>query len=202
MDELLDDVKNWYGDNKRKVIIFGSIVAGVMLMLGIYYWLFNKPDKFLPSPIESIRLDSVLETTQTHKWFVDVKGEVKHTGVYEVSEGMRIRDVIELAGGFNEHADKNSINLSQNVSDEMVIFVPSLSSDSNGLTLTYDSSKIRLNTATKEELMTIDGVGEKKAEAIIAFRNKVKKIKHFDDLKEIKGFSQKLIDKIKAVCLL
>ncbi len=55
---------------------------------------------------------------------------------------------------------------------------------------------LNLNTATKDELMSIKGIGEKKAEQIITFR-KSKKIENIDDLSELKGFGPKLISNIK-----
>lgn len=54
---------------------------------------------------------------------VDIKGNVKKPGVYQVKEGTIINDVIALAGGFTKNAYVNNINLSKKVSDEMVIYV-------------------------------------------------------------------------------
>ena len=53
--------------------------------------------------------------------FVDIKGAVKNEGVYELSNGSRVTDVVKLAGGFTEDADKKSVNLAEKVTDESVI---------------------------------------------------------------------------------
>lgn len=55
---------------------------------------------------------------------------------------------------------------------------------------------INFQTASKDDLMKIKGIGEKKAEAIMKYR-KSNKIKSADDLKNIKGFGSKLVSKIK-----
>lgn len=67
--------------------------------------------------------EPVCEEEAVKKFYVDVKGAVKKTGVYEVSDGMIIMDVISLAGGFTKNAYQNGINLSKKVSSEMVIYV-------------------------------------------------------------------------------
>src|SRR5699024_5528758 len=71
---------------------------------------------------EQIKRDEVIEENV----FVDVKGAVHAPGVYEVELGVRVVDVIELAGGFTEEADELAVNLAQQVQDEMVIYTPSL----------------------------------------------------------------------------
>lgn len=55
---------------------------------------------------------------------------------------------------------------------------------------------VNLNTATKKELMTLDGIGDKKAEEIIKYREKTP-FQKIEDLKNIKGIGDKLFDKIK-----
>src|SRR5690625_7258804 len=60
---------------------------------------------------------------------VDVKGEVKHPGIYEVKSDMRVNDVINLAEGFTEEADENYLNLAEKVADEMIINVPSINNE-------------------------------------------------------------------------
>ena len=59
------------------------------------------------------------------------------------------------------------------------------------------SSKISLNTATIEELMTLPGIGEAKAKAIISYRDEVGSFKNIEELKEVEGIGDTLFDQIK-----
>ena len=65
------------------------------------------------------------------------------------------------------------------------------------LSISFVFASINLQTASKQELMSIKGIGPKKAQEIIKYR-KTNKIKSADDLKNIKGFGPKLISNIKA----
>ena len=158
---------------------------------------------------------------------VDIKGYVKKPGVYEVSEGMNINDLINLSGGLKKGATTKNINLSKKLTDQMVVIVSSVSSlkskyrnsnilneelsvkndasiqESNieGLTQTVDSNeisnkKININTASINELLTLTGIGESKAKAIIEYRN-TNLFTNIDEIKNISGIGDSLFEKIK-----
>ena len=145
---------------------------------------------------------------------VDIKGEVNNPGIYEVPSNTRIMDVINAAGGLTTFADTNNINLSKIVEDEMVIIIESVNEESNDYTINNDgainpsdalgssgdkpsSSLISLNRASKEELMTLSGIGESKADAIIEYRNKTGGFKKIEELMEVSGIGEATFNKIK-----
>lgn len=64
------------------------------------------------------------------------------------------------------------------------------------LFMTFVFGAVNINTADKKELMTIDGIGAKKADAIIEYRSKTK-FNSIDDIKKVNGIGDKLFDKIK-----
>lgn len=68
--------------------------------------------------------DKKVEEVEEVKFKVDVKGEVKKPGVYEVSSLMNVSDVIGMAGGLTKKATTSTINLSKQLHDQMVIIVP------------------------------------------------------------------------------
>ena len=159
------------------------------------------------------------------KYYVDIKGEVNNPGIYEVSSGSRINDVIKLSGGLTKNADVSIINLSKKVTDEMVIKIYSkkeVSDAKNSISkepevieiikeiekecicpISSETSsenskdgKININTASKEELITIPRIGESKADAIIEYRNN-KKFENIDEIKNISGIGDKVFESIK-----
>ena len=108
-----------------------------------------------------------------------------------------------------EDADAKSVNLAASLSDEEVVYVATKDenlsvlgqsgtgqvSDKGGQTSAKDG-KINLNTATSEELQTISGIGAKRAEDIIAYRE-VMEVSSVDDLKNVSGIGDKTLDKIR-----
>ena len=127
------------------------------------------------------------------KVLVDVKGAVRHPGVYEMYEGDRVINAIDLCGGLLEDANTIGLNLSKKVSDEMIIYVPYKDED---VVIDDGDNKISLNTASLDELMTLSGVGESKAKAIIEYRNN-KKFESIEEITNIKGISESLYEQIK-----
>ena len=159
--------------------------------------------------------------------YVDIKGAVKKPGVYKINSDKKIIDVITIAGGLMENADTDNINLSKKVTDEMVIIIytdeevknsnivdtvikvidkecvcPNIQNDGCINTEINDSitnvnKTININTATLEELMSINGLGEAKAKAIIKYREENGYFKIIDDLLNVSGIGEALFEKIK-----
>ena len=165
-----------------------------------------------------------LESIPEEKYYVDIKGYVKKPGVYEVSKASIVNDCLKLAGGLLKNADTTTINLSKPVSAAMVIYVPKknevIKSTTDKTTTTtteipnnaaipdnsntsIDTSsttlnlKINLNTASKEELTKLRGIGEAKAQDIIDYRNTNGSFKTIEEIKNISGIGDALFAKIK-----
>lgn len=159
--------------------------------------------------------------------YVDIKGAVKKPGVYKINSDKKIIDVITIAGGLMENANTDNINLSKKVTDEMVIIIytdeevknsnivdtvikvidkecvcPNIQNDGCINTEINDSitnvnKTININTAALEELMSINGLGEAKAKAIIKYREENGYFKIIDDLLNVSGIGEALFEKIK-----
>ena len=160
------------------------------------------------------------------KLYFDIKGSVKKPGVYEFTQGDRIIDAINKAGGLTKNATTNNLNLSKKLTNEMVIYV----FNKNELTTTKafeqvnnvadckcetievnncvdknttnesannETAKININTDSKEKLMTISGIGSSKADAIIEYRTKNGNFKTTEDIINVSGISKTIYDKIK-----
>ena len=192
---------------KKQIIIIG---LASLIMLTIFY--LNQST----SSIDSVSLDSYVENErevteieeienveeQVNHYIVDVKGQVKFPGVYEVEEHLRVHDVIQLAGGFLEMANETAINLAQKISDEMVIYVPHLDEEINNTSTdawspSQDEKKVSLNQATTGELETLPGIGPSKAAAIIKYREEVGTFKSIDELTNVSGIGEKTLEKLR-----
>ena len=140
---------------------------------------------------------------------VDIKGAVKDPGVYEIKNGSRVNDLIKLAGGGTKDADLDATNLSQKLKDEDCIVISKKGEESKSLKLTSGTGKseasnsggkdasanININTASKEELMTLTGIGDAKANVIIEYREQNGGFKAVEELTKVGGIGEKTLSK-------
>lgn len=129
--------------------------------------------------------------------FVYVCGAVNKEGVYELPQGSRIYEAIEVAGGFREDADKSNVNQAEILEDEERIYVPYI-----GEEVQEDvakDGKVNINKASKEELMTLPGVGASRAESIIRYREEHGGFKQVEDIMQVSGIKEGLFEKIKEL---
>lgn len=131
-------------------------------------------------------------------------GAVQKPDVYEVAKGTRLNKVLKLADGFREDAAKDAVNLAATVEDGSMIRVPTIEeaaknveSADAGLVAEENSGKVDLNRAEKAELMTLPGVGERKAEQILAYRKAHGKFRSIEEIKNIPGIKEKAFEKLK-----
>ena len=154
-------------------------------------------------------------TTTSGPQYVDVKGAVKQPGVYQVTATMRVADVLKLAQGMQPQADQSQVNLAAKVTDQQVIYVPvkgekapstaatsatsstPTSSASTASSAGQTTGKINLNTADVAALQKLSGVGQKKAEKIIAYRQQHGGFKTVADLKNVSGIGAKTLAKFQ-----
>ena len=139
---------------------------------------------------------------------VDVKGAVKKPGVYQLQSNSRVHDALEKAGGMTEEADLKSINQAQKLSDEAVVYVAKVGENAVDVTTSAPASAtsgtgqtksalVNLNTATEADFQTISGIGQKRAQDIIAYREANGRFKSVDDLKNVSGIGAKTLEKLK-----
>ncbi|MCW6701186.1 DUF655 domain-containing protein [Anaerococcus sp. NML200537] len=140
---------------------------------------------------------------------VYISGEVLHSGVYAIEDGDRLDDLVKKAGGLTERADINAINLALRLEDQMKIYIPNIDENQNinadnPQTLGQSQSisnqrlqaKININIASKEELMTLPNIGEKRADAIIEYR-KQKRFEKIEEIKNVSGIGDKYFEAMK-----
>ena len=135
-----------------------------------------------------------------------VAGAVRTPGVFTLPEGSRIADAIEAAGGLADDADIDDVNLAERISDgqkitiytaeeaETVRLAAAEEASEGGITA---DGRVNINTASKEELMTLAGIGESKAEAIIDYREDKGSFSDIAEVKNISGIKDGVYAKIE-----
>ncbi len=138
-------------------------------------------------------------TEQVGDLAVYVCGAVQVPGVYHLEQGSRIVDAITVAGGFDEEADTTSLNQAERLEDGQKLYVPTLEEmqKGNSVPQKVTEDKIDINHATKEQLMTLAGIGPSKAEDILAYREEHGGFQSIEELKQINGIKDGIFDKIK-----
>ena len=186
----------------------GSVLF-VCLIIGMGLFWMSRQGEEVEEVAASLSETTILsqevedKTTVSTVIYVDVKGEVHHPGVYQMKAENRVKDLIEAAGGFTPLADDQKLNLAQLLEDQMVIVVPKKGEEVNSeLAQTptphkkevEKEGKVNINTATVEELKTLKGIGEKKAEAIIEYRKQNGSFKNKEELMKVRGIGKKLYE--------
>jgi len=210
----------------RKEILIGLVLLVIVIsIVGVIIYLNMNTEKEEPLVIEKKKNINKQNTSEVYK--VDIKGQVANPGIYSLKANSRVIDVIEKAGGLTENADTSVINLSKKISDEMVIIIYSheevnefgktkeqekqvlmecknneIYSLENNACIEIDNSptisgKININTASKEELMTLTGIGESKANDIIKYRETNGPFKSIEDLTKVNGIGESTLANIK-----
>lgn len=192
--------------NKDKIII-GLIIA-LAVVLGNNFVNDKSPDLLdnkvsLLESEDDFNIESIDEnkSQQSEDIKVHINGQINREGVYEVKEGDRLDDLIKQAGGLSPDADSNSLNLAMKLEDQMKIYIPNKNEILNENSTNIDqlvskpdsiseNGKININTASKEELMTLPNIGDKRAQAIIEYRD-TKKFETIEEIKNVTGIGEK-----------
>lgn len=112
MTDFKEKIRNYI------IAILTVIIIILIIVIGFVYG--NETTKKIE---EQTVIEKEEVTEEKNNYVVEIKGEVKTPGVYELEENKRINDVIKLAGGLTKNATTNYINLSKKIKDEMVIII-------------------------------------------------------------------------------
>lgn len=190
-------------DKNKRIIIMSAVAAIVALVIGgVYYNAKMRDDAMLvvagSEAVEPEATEMPESPPPPETIFVHIVGEVNKPGVYELPKGSRIVNVVDMAGGLTPDA-VDGVNLARMLSDGEQIVIAKAgeeeetpdeqpaepSGDASGAT-------VNINTASKAELMTLPGVGDKLADAIIRYREKNGGFGVKDEIKEVPRIGEKL----------
>lgn len=207
-------IKKFIEEKWRGIII---LLLGALVLLLFYVFISDFQNKKEKVPemelIEGLLAEETEENDKEEDTLeeevleivVDVKGAVHSPGVYQMNPGDRVIDSIEMAGGFLADAEQKAVNLAQILDDQMVIYVPKIDEIPNDFTFETQlptgenerGDKININHADKEELKTLNGIGDSKAEGIISYREENGPFKKIEDIKNVSGIGEATFEKLE-----
>lgn len=149
------------------------------------------------SPAEALSGEQTEKTICIH-----ICGSVKAPGVYYLKEGARLHEAVDRAGGLTEDAAPEYVNLAGIITDGEQIYIPDKKETEDGsfrlqASGTTESGLVNLNTASEEDLMTLPGIGQTKAKAIIAYRESSGGFSNIEELMNVSGIAESSYEKIK-----
>lgn len=124
-----------------------------------------------------------------------VVGEVNSPGIFEVEDGTRIYEILEMAGGVTDEADVSRINLAKIVIDEEKINVPAIVVRDE--TDEETSKIVNINSASVERLSTLNGIGKSTAEKIVKYREENGYFNTIEDIMNVSGIGESKFNSIK-----
>lgn len=212
LDEV-DSLKARVGLSASKpVVLIGLVVAVVVVVvLGAFtlWGSFTNPGVVIDQEGASLTEEAsdAAESSYVEKVCVHVVGSVQKPGMYELSGGARVSDAVEAAGGFTDDANQQSVNLARELTDGEQIVVGSTqeaaaaqagSSEQTGSSAAASGDgRVNINTASAEELTTLDGVGDATASKIIAYREANGSFSSIEEIKEVSGIGDKKFEAMK-----
>lgn len=167
---------------------------------------------------DSARPDSSPETSTPATITVYICGCVLNPGVYELPEGSRICDGLDVAGGFAEGADETRINLAGYLKDGDMVFFPEEGEEipegavsaaqpvsgttAAGVASSTSSALININTASEDTLCSLPGIGSSKAKAIVKYREDNGPFTDISQIMNVSGIGENLYNNIKdLICV-
>jgi competence protein ComEA len=214
-------------EEKGKIVILFLFILVVLLIILVFWQFFQKEPKevapvddvyeeLLGENVEETDVDlasaeegndgNEAESARPKEIIVDVKGAVQSPGVYTMTTNSRVVDAIEKAGGLSETAEQKAVNLAQVVEDQMVIYVPEEGEEgvdyghlNPGTTDATGSTEniVNINTAEKEALMTLNGIGNSKADSILTYREENGNFKTIEEIQNVSGIGEATFANLK-----
>ena len=198
-----------YIRNKRIILLIATIV----LIVGGYFFLIHRPmsvskiepqQELTAKKNDDTKSESKSKAKKAQDIVVDVQGAVKKPGVYHVKDKAIVQEVIQMAGGLTEKADLKQVNQAKRVNDQMQIYIPIKGEIANpsvnnvaGSSHSQDKKVVNINTATVDDFKDVTGIGPKKAEKVIAYREQHGQFKSLHDLTNVSGIGEKSLAKLK-----
>jgi competence protein ComEA len=181
----------------RRLAAWAAAAVVLVLLSALYLARSRSAPDGTPPPLAA-SIDVKSDADGDARVTVDVAGAVKHPGVYRLTSSQRIEDALKRAGGPTRRADLSQINRAAKLEDGRQVLVPvkpsrttSTAAPTSATSPTAPSQPLNLNTATLEQLDTLDGVGPTTAQKILDYRTEHGGFGSVDELDQIPGIGEK-----------
>jgi competence protein ComEA len=185
MQKILQWLNALDSKKRKQLYLAGGLVA---ILLGVLLSNSGAPK------VQDAIVQQSENFTVSGEVFIHVVGEVIEPGLYELSYGSRVRDVIDAAGGFTDSAVQSSVNLARLVSDGEQVVILAESQMATDSSLGF----ISLNRASSSQLESLPGIGPALAGRILAYRDEIGSFASIEQLLEVTGIGSKLFEEIKG----
>ena len=185
----------------KKTIILAIIISVTIIVVVILNFMYQGGMFNKTIPVTTTKITTTIKTnttTEKEVYVIEIKGAVKYPGVYTFDHKPLVYEVIDMAGGLTYLANTDNINLAMEVESNQSI---TISSNNNAKSYIGEigeaQAKVNINTANKDKLMTIPGIGETKANKIISYRKTNGFFKKIEDIKNVDGIGESTFNSIK-----
>lgn len=183
-----------YPRPRFRITLRHALILIALLSVGVGGWFLLQPPATEPPTV--VELAQQPEPPQDAGIIVSVVGHVREPGLVTLPAESRVADALAAAGAL-EDADLTALNLAQVLVDGTQIHVPSVGAAPPAVPGNPDAAAlISLNSATVAELITLPGVGEKTAQAILDYRDTQGGFRAVEDLLGVKGIGQAKFEQI------
>lgn len=150
-------------------------------------------------PVEAVPLPAATsEAAESRDIVVHVSGQVGTPGIISLERGARVADAIDLAGGFLEDADTAALNLARVIDDGEQLHVPGIGETTSPIGGEV-GGLVNINRATADQLEALPRIGPALAERIIAYREENGSFSQIDDLRQVSGIGEKVLEELRPL---
>jgi competence protein ComEA len=198
--------------SRSQLVAYAVIGIAVLLLGG--RWLMTRSGAHAGAPAPAFAQSSAAGSAEpgvrvsapSRAAVVHVAGAVRRPGVYRLGAGARVKDAVRRAGGPTPKADVNAINLAAVLQDGVQVVVPAKLSVGvvataavpTGAPGAPPAAPVNLNTATAEQLDTLDGVGPSTAQKILDYRKEHGGFRSVEDLGQVSGIGPKRMEALRG----
>lgn len=187
-------------ENIKYTIILMVLVIGFGIVV-VFDNMSSVPNGLVINGIE------MLEKFKKDKIGVYIDGEVNKVGYIQIPKGETLEYAINKAKGITKEADIQNIDLSRVLKNQEKIIIPKIKEEIEEDVLIEEkyeeaySDVVNINTASRDELTSLEGIGEKTAERIIEYRE-INVFDSIEEIMEVKGIGEGKFEKIKGeICV-